>query len=442
MELPIIEKISITKFNEQFSGKVVRCKKFNRKKCWEESDVKKWYESVQKGWNINPLIYIDIQSCIDFCIEKGLAEDVKYFTNYKNSGYVYITIEGGNRHDSTESFYNNEPLYREKFVNVAVIESVTREEMHEGYVRLAHGKSPNSQEKRTGIYGIVSDTVRNTSQKLSHMFEQIKGVVGTRMKDDELIAMLMNYCTNGSFGKVDGTKQDDVLDMMYETNKFNKTKFNYLVKQLRNTFDSIIDFEDITAKQNKTIVYLLTLIFFEIKDKYKVDDYDLLVKSWYELYSQKFIDPTVLLILGPKNLSFSELMKGLVSDPKQLEFMRGIVSSEFIPLLQTEGAISPTNPDVFTHKDRVDWVNDNKFTEDGKDFVKVRCNSDDFSFFGSEVPIFKTVTIAEAFNGTKYELDHILPKVDGGPTTIENGELTTRDYNRKKSKKNIQQISI
>jgi|TARA_R110001592_G_scaffold310289_1_gene584833 hypothetical protein len=435
MKLPESPNITITEFNEKFAGKVVRCKKFNRKKCWETSDVKKWYESVQLGWNVNPLIYIDIQSCINYCVERGLGEDVKYFSNYLNDGYVYITIEGGNRHDSTVSFHNNEPLYRDKLVKVAVIESVTREEMHEGYVRLAHGKSPNPQEKRTGIYGIVSDTVRNTSQKLSHMFNSIGNVDGKRMRDDELVAMLMNYCTNGSFGRVDGIKQDDVIDTMYETSNYNKTKFNYLVKQMRSTFDSIIDFEDITKKQNKTIVYLLTLIFFEIKDKYKVDSYDLLVKYWFQLYTQKFVDSTILYEEGQKSLSFSQLMTGLVMDSKQLEFMKGIVCSEFIPLLQTEGAISPTNPDEFTHRDRINWINKHKFTKEDIDYVKVRCNTDDLSFFGDGTPIFKTITISEAFNGTKYELDHIIPKVENGPTTIENGELTTRDYNRKKSKK-------
>ena len=271
MELPITHRISITEFNKKFTGKVIRCKKFNRKECWKDSDVKKWYESVQLGWDINPLI------------------DVKYYTNYLNDGFVYITIEGGNRHDATESFYVEEPIYRWKFVNVVVIESVDRKEMHEGYVRLAHGVSPNSQEKRTGIYGIVSDTVRNTSQKLSHMFNSISNVNANRMKDDELIAMLMNYCTTGSFGKFNGDKQDDVIDTIYETNKFNKTKFSYLIKHLKKVFDSIIDFDDITKKQNKTIVYLLSLILLEIKDKYKIDDYDLLVKYWYQLYSQKSI---------------------------------------------------------------------------------------------------------------------------------------------------------
>jgi len=48
---------------------------------------------------------------------------------------------------------------------------------------------------------------------------------------------------------------------------------------------------------------------------------------------------------------------------------------------------------------------------------------------------FITITLAEAFNGSKFELDHIKPKSKGGETTLENAELTTKQYNRKKKAK-------
>jgi hypothetical protein len=140
MKLPLPFQITLTEFKLRFgNGKVVRCKKFNRKKCWTQNDVVKWYESVMKGWNINPLIFVDIDSCITFSIKNGLDSDREYFQNYKNDGYDFITIEGGNRTDATESMFDTKPTYHDKNVNIAIITNVNREEMHEGYVRLAHG---------------------------------------------------------------------------------------------------------------------------------------------------------------------------------------------------------------------------------------------------------------------------------------------------------------
>ena len=434
MELPEIKRITIESFNSRFAGKVIRCKKFNRKKCWEDSDVKKWYESVQKGWNINPLIYIDIQSCIDYCIMKGLDEDVNYFTNYLNEGYVFITIEGGNRHDSTETFYTTQSIYREKFVNVAVIESVTREEMHEGYVRLAHGVSPNRQEKRTGIYGDVSDLVRKTSEKLATMWDKVKGVKRTRMQDDEMVAMMMNFSTNGSFGKslVNAEGKDDVLDLIYKTSKYNKAKFKYLVDNLKSIFESIVDYDEISTRLPKTTIYLLSMILMNIKDRYKIVDFDLFVQKWYEKYQEKDNSDIIVFKTKGKALVFTQLMGGLVMNIDQLEMMNSIVESDFIPFFEDENVITPINPEEFTTKHKRDWINDNKYEKNGKWFVDVRSNTSDLSLLSDVSDEFLTITLAQAFNGSKYELDHVIPKSKGGSTTLENAELTTKEYNRKK----------
>lgn len=438
MELPIPIQITVEDHYTKFgNGKVVRCKKFNRKSCWEPSDVKKWHESVQRGWNVNPLIYIGIDSCITLATEKGNETDRKYFQHYKDEGYEYITIEGGNRNDATEDFYQVFPQYRDKKVNIAVIESVTREEMHEGYVRLAHGVSPNRQEKRTGIFGEVSDLVRKTSEKLATMWDRVKGVKRTRMADDEVVAMLINFSSNGSFGKslVNGDGKDEVLDLIYSTNKYNKTRFNYLINNLKSTFDSIVDYDEITTKLPKTTIYLLSMIFINIKDKYKVVDYDLFVKKWYDKFIEKDNSDDIVFKRTGKTLVFTQLLSGLVMDTDQLEKMNQIVEEDFIPFLEEEGVITPTNPDEFTTKHKRDWINNNKFEVGGKWYVTVRSNTSDLSLMGEDVPEFTTITLAQSFNGSKFELDHIIPKSTGGETTLENAELTTKEYNRKKQAK-------
>ena len=438
MELPIPIQITVEDHYTKFgNGKVVRCKKFNRKSCWEPSDRNKWHSSVQKGWNINPLIYIHIESCIFVAIQKGNEKDRKYFQDYKDKGFEYITIEGGNRNDATEEFYHTFPQYRDKKVNIAIIESVTREEMHDGSVRLAHGVSPNRQEKRTGIFGEVSDLVRKTSEKLATMWDRVKGVKRTRMADDEVVAMLINFSSNQSFGKslISGAGKDDVLDLIYYTNKYNKINFNYLIKNLKSTFDSIVDYDEITTKLEKSTIYLLSMIFMNIKDKYKIVDYDLFVKKWYDKFIEKYNNDDIVYKRPGKTLVFTQLLSGLVMDTDQLEKMNQIVEEDFIPFLEEEGVISPTNPDEFTSKHKRDWINDNKYDVSGKYYLIARSNTSDLSLMGEDIPEFTTITLAQAFNGSKFELDHIIPKSIGGKTTLENAELTTKEYNRKKRDK-------
>ena len=438
MKLPVPKQITVQEHYEQFgNNKVIRCKKFNRKSCWEQKDIDRWYESVQKGWNVNPLIYIDIDSCIRLAIENGFETDRKYFQSYKDKGYKYITIEGGNRNDATESFYHNFPQYRDKLVNITIIESVTREEMHDGYVRLAHGVSPNRQEKRTGIFGEVSDLVRKTSEKMAIVWDNVNGVKRTRMADDEVVAMLMNYGSNGSFGKslINGTKKDDVLDEQYKSNKYHKTNFNYITTSLKNTFEAIVDYDEISSKLPKSVIYLLSMVFMAIKDKYKITNYELFVEHWYDKFLEKENSDEIVFKRKGKSLVFTQLLSGLVMDTDQLEQMNYIIESEFIPFLEEEEAISPYNSEEFTTKQKRDWINIHKFKDGDKWYVKVRNNTSDLSFRGVSEPEFITITLAQSFNGSKYELDHIHPKSKGGETTIENAELTTREYNRKKRAK-------
>ena len=230
-ELPLPYQKSVKDWYSIFGKKTIRCKKFNRRKCWEYKDGQKWLASLGKGHIINPLIYIDINSSIKHCIQEGKHKDVEYFQEYKNSGFKFITVEGGNRHDETEKIYLEYPIYRQKKLNIVVVKNIDRKEMHELYLNLAGGKSPNEQEKRTGIYGKASDINRKVSEDLVSMWDKVAGITKERMKDDEMVAMIMNYVSNDSFGKhpVTGKKSAEVLDSLYQTNEYNTKKFNYVI---------------------------------------------------------------------------------------------------------------------------------------------------------------------------------------------------------------------
>jgi 5-methylcytosine-specific restriction endonuclease McrA len=448
MILPAVTQMTLTEFKLKFgNGKVIRCKKFNRKSCWAKHNVTKWHESVRKGWNINPLIFVHIDSCIEYAIQTGLDSDKRYFEEYKNEGYEFITIEGGNRTDATELMYDTEPDYHDKKVNIAVIENVSREEMHEGYVRLAHGVSPNPQERRTGIYGKVSDLVRKTSERLNVMWTKIDNVKQSRMGDDEMVAMIMNYATNKSFGPslTNSDKKDYILDMMYRKNNYDSASFNHIINNLKSIFDSIKLHKDITKKLNKNVVYLLVMIIKLVKENnFKIENYTTFVKHWYDYYLQRNNSDDVLYLRGKAKFqcTFSHLISGLAMDNNQLKEMTNIIETEFIDYLKQHNAIVPYNDVEFTSDDKKNWIKQNKYKkEDNKDYVTVRTNTPDLLLLGDSIPEFTEITLAESHNGSEYELDHIIPKSKGGETTLRNAELTSKAYNRKKTDKLLVSIN-
>jgi len=436
MRLPKILQCTVDIFHKMFpEDKVVRCKKFNRRSCWEILDIKRWFSSILKGANINPLIYIDIDSCMVYCDEKGKEEDYQYFKHYKDDGYDFITLEGGNRHDSTHLFWNDKKKNREnKHINYCVIKSVDRETMHDLYCRVAYGKAPNRQEQRTGIYGVVSDLVRKTSEKLSHVWGKVKGINVERMQDDEMVATIMLYVTKGgTFGKSEGGNKDDNLDTMYRNNTWSKGKFNYMVGELKKIFDSIIDYDNITKKLEKSFLYFLTILLNTLHTKYNIEDYDEFVKELYEIWITKWNDDTIVHQRKNQPLSFSGMMSGMATYLEQVEKLESIINEDIIPKLEEDKIITPRNEEKFTYLHRKQYINNHKFEKNDKWYVKIRSNNDEGTLLAN-TPVFKEVLLSEAYSA-KCELDHIEPKTLGGKTTLENAELTTKEYNRKKSDK-------
>jgi hypothetical protein len=443
MKLPPISKITVAEFKVRFGkGKVIRCKKFNRRDCWKRKNIENWYDSVMKGWDINPLIFVEINSCISWAIANGLDEDRQYFQDYKDEGYEFITLEGGNRTGATELMFDAKPNYRDKELYIAIIENVSREEMHEGYVRLAHGVSPNPQEKRTGIYGSVSDLVRNTTENLEAVWSVVKKVKHERMEDDEFVAMILNYSLNKSFGPSITGKitKDEVLDSMYRTKRIDDAPFKHIVNNLKLIFEEIQLHPEISKGLPKTVIYLLVILIQLIKENnFKIQNYQAFVSNWYDYYNKRMRDKTVLFERGPAKFqcTFKHLISGLILDPKvQLQKFTDIVKTDFIKYLIKHDAIVPYNTVEFTSRNREEWIDTNKYTkEDDKDYVTVRTNTPDLFLLGGNVPEFTEITLTEACNGFKYELDHIIPKSKGGETALTNAELTSKIYNRKKTDK-------
>ena len=264
------------------------------------------------------------------------------------------------------------------------------------------------------------------------------------MQDDEMVATIMLYVTKGgTFGKSESGNKDDNLDTMYRNNTWSKGKFNYMVNELKKIFDSIIDYDNITKKLEKSFLYFLTILLNTLHTKYNIEDYDKFVEELYEIWINKWNDDTIVHQRKNQPLSFSGMMSGMATYLEQVEKLESIINEDIIPELERNKIILPKNTEEFTYLHRKQYINNHKFEKvTGKDkdgneikkwYIKIRCNDDERTLLAN-TPVFKEVLLSEAYSA-KCELDHIIPKSKNGETTLENAELTTKEYNRKKSDK-------
>ncbi len=101
-DLPNAIKMTINWWKvSMFDKGIGRCPKFQRRDNWGENLIINWFESLMGFFNLNPLVYVDVKSCLDYCITKGLKKDIEYYQSHHDNGSTYLTVEGGNRSDAT-----------------------------------------------------------------------------------------------------------------------------------------------------------------------------------------------------------------------------------------------------------------------------------------------------------------------------------------------------
>ena len=206
-----------------------------------------------------------------------------------------------------------------------------------------------------------------------------------------------------------------------------------MLKELVKFFDSIIDYDNITKKLEKSFLYCITIILDTLHTKYNIENYDDFVKEVYEIWITKWKDDSIVHQRKNQPLSFSGMMSGMATYLEQVEKLKSIINEDIIPELEEEKIITPRNEEEFTYLHRKQYIEKNKFKKGKKWYVKIRSNNDAKTLL-KNTQVFKDVLLSEAYSA-KCELDHIEPKTKGGKTILENAELTTKQYNRKKSNK-------
>ena len=320
-DLPDTVKMTVDEWKKEFwDNKTIRCKKFNRRDNWGWFLIVRWFESLFGFYTSNPLLYCDIKSCLDFCKQKGLSEDVAYFKNYYDKGYKYIIIEGGNRHDSTYLFWKNKKDNRDiAKLNTMILKSVDRQTMHEAYIRVAYGNSPNRQEVRTGFYGWLSDKVRELSENFfkAGVFNRIKALKFQRMEEDELLAKSYGYTKYQTLDKLDDRIDSDYRDknpsdtkawlenlsMMkrfyLEYNKFGKTK------EFRNGFWYTI----------------LIVVDWMRRETIKVNDWAKFTMKFHEFFSNSMAKDKILYDKGKSQYTFNLMVRHKGTDAVRVRLL-------------------------------------------------------------------------------------------------------------------------
>jgi len=193
---------------KDFFSKVIKRVKvlrtFQRKICWTDLQCKQFVASILKGRATMPITLVDLAEVVEYCEDKQLKEDSKFFRNLLSQGYRYISIDGqnrtqairdffenkfsitgdfedkdGERHSITNKFYKDLPerlqdAFNDQAILLTLIEALEdRHEMHYAFIDHNSGTALNAQELRNALLTPMAKCIRDLSenQTISKIWE-------------------------------------------------------------------------------------------------------------------------------------------------------------------------------------------------------------------------------------------------------------------------------
>ena len=437
-KLPRIKYKTTEDYRKKFTkDNTERDKKFQRRSCWEFLQ-RQWYRfSMRRMYNIHPIIFWDVKASMEQMLIDKKLQDYQYFKEAYDRGIRYKIVEGANRNDLLQDHISDVEwdIYKD-VENPYCIASGDRKSMHELYEQLAGGKAPNRQEKRTGIWGKVSDWVRNISENNQEWLSRTSTIVLDRMKDDEFIALILHYCYHDTFGQVQSVSSDDMIDDMYREKKIRpkaKKKAEDIVKKIKQYWKKLSE----TQKTKMPKAYVMGLIILLSKTfdlgfiLKKGTKFVIKYNTWWTT-NMASTDIYHLDNSTQEPQTFNGLVKGIKGSVKMAKF-KELVEDLVKEMVLDDIFTKDVSEDLATPEQRTKLI---KEAREG-DKVRVRQNGvvDGNKIFGDKLDNFIWVDYLEVLSSNDYHVDHIIPKTKDGKTTLDNMEITTRHYNILKSNK-------
>lgn len=393
---------------------------FQRMACWSERSKKSYISSILEGAHPGYLILASVNAN---------AHRNEYFKDLQDKGYQYLSIDGNNRSNCIVQFMNDEftvnvngkPLtYSQLDVNdraqfnnlrlgIVLYENIDKEGC--ANIFLSHNESQplSAQEKRNARIGEISTYIRELEPKVRKNIKTFDAENKRRGNDEFIVDILLSEIKPSSpIGKKD--RDEFWYDNLSEI-KFNKTS-------LRETLDLLGDFLKL-KNFGKQSLEGLAKDFIIIRGLMKnnngvVIDKDKFIKSLATKRTALFNSKEAYQIIGKKGKEEALQYSTIVSQPtfqapltKRVELLENILIE-----LQAEGCISYRSKRTVNTSDPV-------------------LRKELYDRQNGVCPITNK-QIEDFLDGSKWEVDHIIPIAKGGYDAIANMQLIDMIANRQK----------
>ena len=382
----------------------------------------------------------DVKQCLEYCKRTNQTASAEYFQSVLDRGYEFICIDGQNRMITIQKFYadqitlmpgkicvndkpyefidNHLPYYSTLpfelqryadsiYIPVSTVTEASLEGMKELFRNANDGMDLNDQEFRTSFHGPVSEYILDLGKKHNRMSSRIKfsktfGV--ERRGDEKLLAQMLLFQTNTSKPMVNKRG----LDKMYQNtalpsnHKFHKKNLNEMSKCIIN--GNLHDDFSVAWAMNEYIwIDTIHSFGYKILNHTNLHEFYLNMETTLREEGKKVAEED----------SYNKWSSGFGNLNKRQRTL-GVHFMMFREYQIDEGYIVEVDSQrCFTKSQRYEML----LKADEVDNID-----------GEPIPRW-------GIYSKMYEADHIKPFSIGGETSVDNGQLIKKEYNRAKGAK-------
>lgn len=414
---------------------------------WTDDVKTAFVTSLVAGMAPSKIVLCNIEKCLENCIQG--SDDWKYFKQWQDQGYDWISIDGNNRTITIDEFlegkvsiahgdytlpngstihidktcdnYNTfKKIFRDYVdgvdgyggvqVSYVAYTNATRYDMTQLFLNINDGVSLNSQEKMNAILvpfsGWVRDRVAEHYPVLKKVFPTQKQFV-RRDVDDYIVSMSI-YSAFGTQKSIQLPEKKKA----YDDDSIVSRGANRAAKNIKEVLRLVKKYADDGFKNPSTLFNLFMLTTHIQDSNMKILDEEGFFK-WFMATENRLVGNTkpIMTTSGGEMKPYSSC-NATMSSPELTarketllrEFNKVDCLGKLVKIRDEERIFTPAQKYELWEKQ------------------------------GGVCPVTgKEIPEHEINNHKKWQADHILPHDLGGETTIENGQLVCAEYNNKKS---------
>lgn len=449
--------------DSQNNNKIALDYSFQSEERWSDKQRQDYIKSIFRQFIPNPITLADINSCAEYCAHKfGVdSEDYKYFDEWRNAGYEYISIDGNNRtrciskfftnqfplsqtehkivgikHDVYKNWtptkntkkYSNLPLYVKEFVDnkdfcvtCFIVKEATIQDLHDLFISINSQVTLNAQESRNAIVCDVSKKIREYSETFKEFFSRYFTENSMKRRNhEEFSVSLLVHITKLLSGNINKAE----LDLAYN-NSSPETKNLKKLYEVLKIADECTKFEKKNVSKKKKFIPNEATLFDFCMIVSHLNDKNVPIRNHKKFFEWFYSQYQIIKTRKDENNNPLILWKD----------SNGQNARDYVGVQRSKDA-AHREARLKCYIESLSKIDDGIIGEE-RDPKRFFCPSvrpllwlqQDKKCALSGEEIF----LEQVFDGSVTEIDHIVPYSQGGLTVIENAQLVFKFENRQKS---------